>query len=163
MKQSSMIALTGILAISLSSAAWSYDAKMAQSYAKLFSPVVGAKVGKALHFVKPEAFITDIQQGKKFVMIDVRTPAESAIYTFALPNTLTIPADQLFKPENLARIPTDKPVMIVCKSGTRAAVMGTSLRHIGFNNISILKGGFQALISYYGPKEANQKPAPEKK
>jgi rhodanese-related sulfurtransferase len=32
--------------------------------------------------------------------------------------------------------------------------VGTALRHIGFDNVYILKGGFQALAAYYGPREA---------
>ena len=157
----SMIAVTGILSIFLSSVAWSYDADMAKSYAKLFSPVVGKKTGKALHFITPEAFAREITEGKKLVTIDVRTPAETGVFALSLPNSLVIPINQLFQPKNLDRIPTDKPVIIICKSGTRAAAVGTSLRHIGFKNVYMLKGGFQALSSYYGPKQANQKPADE--
>ena len=38
--------------------------------------------------------------------------------------------------------------------GARAAAVGTALRHIGFDNVYILKGGFQALAAYYGPRQA---------
>jgi rhodanese-related sulfurtransferase len=157
MKRISMIAIIG-LCISLSSVAWSYDAEIAKSYAQLFSPVVGENAGKALHFVEPDAFIKDIKEGKEIVAIDVRTPAETSVFTLSLPNSLIIPVNQLFQPKNLDRIPTDKPVMIVCASGARATAVGTALRHIGFNNVYILKGGFKALSSYLGPKEAYQKP-----
>jgi rhodanese-related sulfurtransferase len=163
MKQITTIAVASVF-MCVSSIAWSYDAEMAKSYAKLFSPVVGAEAGKALHFVKPEAFIKDIQEGKEIVAIDVRTPGEAGVFALSVPNSLAIPVDQLFQPNNLDRIPTDKPVIIVCKSGARATAVGTSLRHIGFNNVYILKGGFQALSSYYGPKEAYQKlPSGKKK
>ncbi len=156
MKRNPIIAIAGILSMSLSSFAWSYDMEMAKGYEKLFSSVVGAKAGKALHFVSPDAFVNDIRAGKEFVAIDVRTPAETGVFTLSLTNSLTIPVNQLFRPDNLDRIPTDKPVMVVCKSGARATAVGTSLRHIGFNNVYILKGGFQALSSYYGPKQAYQ-------
>jgi rhodanese-related sulfurtransferase len=157
MKPIAIIVVIGI-SMTVSSIAWPYDAEMAKSYAKLFSPVVGAEAGKALHFVKPEVFIKDINEGKDFVAIDIRTPAEAGVFTLSLPNSLAIPIDQLFQPKNLDRIPTDKPVMIICKSGARATVAGTALRHIGFDNVYILKGGFQALSSYYGPEQAYQKP-----
>ena len=45
-------------------------------------------------------------------------------------------------------------MIIVCKSGARATAVGTSLRHIGFDNVYILKGGFQGLANYFGPKQA---------
>jgi len=41
----------------------------------------------------------------------------------------------------------------------RATAAGTALRHIGFENVYILKGGFKALTDYMGPKEANTPPA----
>jgi rhodanese-related sulfurtransferase len=158
MKSITIIAVTGIGMV-ISSLAWSYDADMAKSYAQLFSPVVGAEAGKALHLVKPEAFINDINEGKELVAIDIRTPVEVGVFTVSLPNSLAIPVAQLFQPENLDRIPTDKTVMIICKSGARATAAGTALRHLGFNNVYILKGGFQALSRYYGTKQAYPKPA----
>jgi rhodanese-related sulfurtransferase len=148
-----MIAVIGIC-MSVSSAAWSYDTQMAESYAKLFSAVDGAKAGKELHFIKPAGFIKDIQAGKEIVSIDVRTSGEAGMYSLTLPGNLAIPVNEVFKPENLKRIPTDKPVMIVCKSGARATAVGTALRHAGFDNVYILKGGFQALSKAYGPKQA---------
>ena len=162
MKRVFIIVVIGIC-LSVSSVAWPYDTKMAKSYADLFSQVSGAKAGKELHFVSPAAFIKDIQAGKDFVAIDVRTPAEVGVFTLSLPNSLVISADQLFEPKNLDRISTDKPVMIICQSGALATAVGTSLRHIGFHNVYILKGGFQALSSYYGAKQANGSAASGKK
>jgi rhodanese-related sulfurtransferase len=46
-------------------------------------------------------------------------------------------------------------VVIICKSGTRATAVGTALRHIGFDNVYILKGGLMALSKYLSPKTAN--------
>ncbi|WP_316364383.1 rhodanese-like domain-containing protein [Candidatus Thiodiazotropha sp. CDECU1] len=152
-----IIAITGFVSLTLSSFAWSYDTDMAKGYAKLFAPVVEADAGKALHFVKPDAFAKDIREGKEVVAIDVRTPAETGVFTLSMPDSLIIPVHELFNQKNLDRIPTDKPVIIVCKSGARATAVGTALRHIGFDNVYILKGGFQALSTYYGTKQAYQK------
>ncbi len=66
-----------------------------------------------------------------------------------------IPIKELFKPDNVARIPTDKTVVVFCLSGTRATAAGTALRHIGFENVHILKGGYKALVAYMSPKQAN--------
>ncbi|WP_319549382.1 rhodanese-like domain-containing protein [Desulfogranum marinum] len=151
------VLLTVVIGIFLgtSSVAWSYDTEMAKSYEKLFTSCCGAGVGKTLHFVKPDALVKDIKAGKEIVTIDVRTPEESGLFTMTMPNSVAIPVNQLFKPENLARIPQDKTVVIICKSGARATAVGTALRHTGFDNVYILKGGMQALSSYYGAKQAN--------
>ena len=154
-KQILIATMTGV-SILFTTLAWSYDAELAKSYSELFSTVEGAKAGKSLHFVKPDDFIKDIKAGKEIVAIDVRTPSETEIFTVTLPKSFAIPVNEIFQQENLERIPTDKPVMIICKSGARATAVGTALRHIGFDNVYILKGGFQALSSYYGPKQAYQ-------
>jgi rhodanese-related sulfurtransferase len=148
-----MVGIVGLFMF-LSTAAWSYDTELAKGYAELFSPVAGAKAGKALHLVPSNVFINDIKAGKEFVVIDVRTPAEAGVFKMSMPNSLVIPANELFQAKNLDRIPKEKPVMVVCQSGVRSTAVGTALRHIGFNNVYILKGGLKALSSYYGPKEA---------
>ena len=70
------------------------------------------------------------------------------------PGTLKIPMAQVFKPENLARIPTDGKVVVVCKAGHRAYVVAFALRHIGFENVYILQGGAISLAKYLSPKNA---------
>jgi len=72
-----------------------------------------------------------------------------------LPGSMRIPASELFLPQNLERIPQDKTVVIVCKSGIRATAMGTALRHVGFDNVYLLRGGIMSLSKYLGPKQAN--------
>ena len=148
-----------LLAVFNGNVAWSYDAEMARSYERLFSNVSGAGAGKAMHFLSPEAFIDELHHGREYVAIDVRTPAEARLFTLSLPNSLAIPTSEVFSPEKLAMIPTDKPVVIICKSGARATAVGTALRHIGFDDVYILKGGFQGLAGYYGPKQAYPSPA----
>ena len=154
-----------VIAVALATPAWSYDAAMADSYAKLFAPVEGAGAGKALHLMKPDAFLNKVKANEPLVTLDVRTPAEIGVFTSILPGSLTIPVNVLFTEANLARIPADKTVVVLCKSGTRATAAGTALRHIGFENVYVLKGGFKALVAYMGPKEANTplKPQPVKK
>jgi len=78
-----------------------------------------------------------------------------------LPGSLMIPVDELFTETKLSLIPTDKTVVVVCMSGTRATAAGTALRHIGFENVYVLKGGFKALTGYLGPVEANTPPKPD--
>jgi len=147
--------LLAAAALTLSSSIWAYDSALAESYANLFAPVQGAKAGKHMHLIKPEMLVNAVKAKKPIVVIDIRTPVEMNIVGSTLPGTLTIPINELFKEENLRTIPVDKKVVILCKSGTRATAAGTALRHLGFKNVYILKGGLKGLIGYLGPKEAN--------
>ena len=144
--------------ISFSATAGGYDAELAQSYAKLFEPVAGAKAGKALRLMKPDQLVKNLQQGKQIVSLDIRTPNEFGVFGMTLPDSMSIPVNKVFLPENLDRIPQDKTVVIICKSGTRATAVGTALRHVGFNNVYVLKGGLMALSKYQNAKTANPPP-----
>jgi len=153
-----LAATAAVCLIGISGTGWSYDEGLAASYAKLFAPVVGAKAGKELHLMKAEVFIEKIKAGEPISPLDVRTPGETSIFTTAFPGALIIPINELFAARNLARIPQDRPVVVLCKSGTRATAAGTALRHVGFDNVYILKGGYKALSAYLGPKTANTPP-----
>lgn len=138
-----------------------YDHGRAEQYAQMFASVQGPKAGKELHFIKPEQFVNEIRGGKQYVTVDVRTPGETLFMAGNLPNSLVIPLNELFRPENLARLPTDRPIVLLCKSGARATAVATALRSIGFEDTYVLKGGFKRLIAYLGAKEANQPLGPK--
>ena len=156
---------TSILAIFFilfSSNVLAYNQQLAESYYKLFQPVAGAKLGKGLHLMTPEVFMNNLKTGKHMVTLDVRTPAEAGVFSISLPGSLTIPANELFSHSNLKKLPVNTPLVVIYKSGVRAVTMGTALRHIGFRNVSILKGGIHALSAYLDPKVANM-PVKDKK
>jgi len=138
-----------------------YDTTLAEGYAKLFEPVQGAKAGKQLHLMKVEAFVAKVKAGEPMIGLDIRTPAEAAIFITALPGSLAIPVNEVFETENLDRLPSDKTIVVVCVSGTRATAVGTALRHVGFDNVFILKGGFKALSNYLNAKTANMPLGPQ--
>ena len=152
--------LTGTLAVS--GAVWSYDSSLAEGYAKLFAPVKGAEASKALNVIPADAFVNGVKAGEPMVALDVRTPVEMSIFTAALPGSLSIPLDELFTPTNLNRLPGDQKIVVLCATGARAMVAGTALRHIGFENVYIVKGGFKGLADYLDPKTANEPLKPNK-
>jgi len=158
MKYRTLLSLGLASLIGFSVSAWGYDIELAQSYAKLFEPVAGAKAGKALHLMPPQIFIKGLQSNKPIVTINVGTLNESGVLGITLPGSLSIPVNKIFLKENLDRIPQDKTVVIVCKSGTRATAVGTALRHVGFKNVYTLKGGIMALSKYLSAKTANPPP-----
>ncbi len=158
MKSSTALAIGLASLISFGAAAGGYDAGLAQSYARLFEPAVGAQTGKALHLMKPGQFVNDLQKGKQIVALDIRTPRECGVLGMTLPVRVSIPINEVFLAEYLDRIPRDRPVVIVCQSGSRAVAVGIALRHVGFDNVYVLKGGLMGLSKYLNAKTANPPP-----
>jgi rhodanese-related sulfurtransferase len=133
-----------------------YDRGEAEGYAQMFASVQGPKAGKYLHLIKPDQFVNEVRAGKQYVTVDIRTPGETRFFAGNLPGHLEIPLNELFTHDQLAKLPDDKPIILLCKSGTRATAVATALRDIGFEETYVLKGGFKALSAYLGTKEANQ-------
>ncbi|MEJ2213693.1 MAG: rhodanese-like domain-containing protein [Gammaproteobacteria bacterium] len=142
------------LVFGLSTPSWSYDVQAAKAYSELFADVKGKASGKNLHLIPADKFLEKIKSQKPLVVLDVRTPKESEVFGFRLAGSLNIPLNELFTPKSLASLPKDKPIIVFCQSGIRSTAAGTALRHIGFKNVFIVKGGLKALITYLGPKEA---------
>ncbi|HHC11000.1 MAG TPA: rhodanese-like domain-containing protein, partial [Campylobacterales bacterium] len=69
-------------------------------------------------------------------------------------NSIHIPIEKLFQKENLDKLSTDKPIVVVCHSGTRATLAGIGLKRVGFKQVHILKGGLIALAKANNPKNA---------
>ncbi|MCB1802291.1 MAG: rhodanese-like domain-containing protein [Gammaproteobacteria bacterium] len=155
------LAIATLLALLLAAPVAAYDHALADSYATMFAPVQGAKAGKELHLVNPDQFAKEVRTGKPSVMVDIRTPGETQFLTANLPGHLAIPLAQLFHHDQLAKLPTDKPLIVLCKSGARATAAVTGLRQVGFENAYVLKGGLQGLAAYLGPKEANMPLGPK--
>lgn len=162
MKLSIITTIVGAaMALAIPTSVTAYDTVMAESYAQLFQAVQGAKAGKQLHLLKADDFVARVKAGEPMIGLDIRTPAEAGLFTAALPGSLAIPLHELFEAENLARLPTDQPIVVLCKSGTRATAAGTALRHVGFDNVYILKGGFKALSDYLDARTANMPLGPK--
>lgn len=137
-----------IFLLGSATATWAINTGMAKAFDKVFSTVVGPGSGKALHLMSPEAFLEKVVTGTKYIVLDVRTTDETAIFGMHCKDSLAIPIGELFKEENLKRIPTDKKIFLVCSTGMRSAVAGTALRTLGFGKVFILKGGLKALSAY---------------
>lgn len=140
-----------------------YDPSKAEHYQRLFAPMAEADTPKALARIPAERLADWIKQGEEVILLDVRTPAEQRILGVGNPNTLAIPLHEVFTPERLASIPTDKKVVVVCQVGVRSVMVGVALRDIGFTNVQALQGGLAALISYLNAKTAYEAPKEEPK
>jgi rhodanese-related sulfurtransferase len=151
MKRSILMLLLILLGLPTAQA---YDQGLARNYEKFYAPFAGADTMKQLRMLPVEDFMKAVKGGEKLTVLDIRAPGETRVIGFNLPNTLTISMDQVFTPENLERIPTDRKVVVVCKGGHRATAIGLALRHVGFDNVLILKDGLAALEVYLSPKTA---------
>lgn len=136
--------------IAMSAPVMAYDKDMASSYQKLFAPAQGAKVGKEMHLTSPENYLKMVKENN-VLTLDVRTEDELSAIQIVLPNTLNIPANEVFLSQNLDKLPKDKKIAVICKSGLRATAIGTALRHIGFDNVVIVKDGLQGVTGAIEP------------
>ncbi len=90
-------------------------------------------------FHTPEISASELQQWKRekrtFTLLDVREPEEHSF--FNLGGTL-IPLMEL--PSRLSELPTDQPVVVYCRSGSRSAIAVQLLRKAGIEAYN-LQGG----------------------
>lgn len=143
-----------LVACFFSGPALAYDEALAKTYEQFFSSFEEKQVPKALHLIPPDKVVEAIKKGENIVLLDVRTKQEQSIVGLTFRETLSLPMNEVFKPENLAKIPTDKKVIVTCKSGVRCTVIALALRNIGFDNVYAMKGGLTALMKYLSPKTA---------
>lgn len=146
------LCLLGLMAVP----AHAYDETKAKHYEGLFAPFADAATPKSLARIPPEKLADMIKAGKDVVLLDVRTPAERKVLSIGNPNTLSMQMSEVFKPENLAQIPTDKKVVVVCYKGLRSTLIAVALRDSGFDNVLSLKGGLVGLTKYLNCKVANE-------
>ncbi|HEX2525103.1 MAG TPA: rhodanese-like domain-containing protein [Geminicoccus sp.] len=81
------------------------------------------------------------------VILDVREPHELAICRF--PESLDIPMGSL--PQRIDELPTDRPIVVVCRSGARSMRITQWLRAHGRDDVSNLTGGVLAWSARIDP------------
>jgi rhodanese-related sulfurtransferase len=123
---------------------FSYDMQTANILHKTFSGMTQENLSKGKCKISADKVMQMLKEKKDFVILDVRTPAEQSVLAITTKNVLNIPANVLFTKENLDKLPTDKPIVVVCYSGSRAQQVALGLRVIGFMNLQVLSGGIQA-------------------
>jgi rhodanese-related sulfurtransferase len=135
-----------LLALLWSTNLFAYDADLAKEINKTFSQYSLENLNNSKMLVDSETVMKMLKKGDNFIFLDIRTPNETGVVGLRTKNTLEIPFDVLFEKESLDKQPTDKPIVIVCHSGSRALQAATSLDMIGFKNAKVLYGGIIALV-----------------
>ncbi len=131
-----------------------WDVDLAASYQQFLSPFSAADTMAALQMMSVDSFIATVKNGDPPLVLDVRTPGETGILGFTLPGSLAVPMDLVFTPEVLAKL-AGRKVVVVCMAGHRATAVALGLRHVGLDDVWILKGGTVALAAHLNPKAAN--------
>ncbi len=92
--------------------------------------------------VDPATLREFLDSGRAPRVIDVRTPAE--FETAHIPGAYNVPLDLLREHRTELRAHLDEEVVLVCRSGARAAQAEQSLTQAGLPNLKILAGGMLA-------------------
>lgn len=82
------------------------------------------------------------------LLLDVREPFEVEICAVA--GSRHLPMRQI--PENLADLPRDQPILVLCHHGGRSLRVTQFLRANGFGNVTNVAGGIDAWAEQVDPK-----------
>lgn len=80
-----------------------------------------------------------IQNQPSVTILDVREADETGENVSGLNNAVTIPLSQLR--ERVAEVPTDKPVVTLCRSGKRSSLALGILKEAGYDKVANIHGG----------------------
>ena len=144
------ILVTTLFASVLGANASAYDTEKAKYFDAFYSKFTPKVLANPSIEASAKDVMKMIHDGEKFTILDARTPAEMEIIGIKLPNTLEIPMNDVFREENLNKLPTDEKLILLCHSGSRVTLMAAGLLMLGFNNIVILKGGIKAFANEVG-------------
>lgn len=150
MKQK-LLLIASAITLSLTSA-HAYDVELAKKLDSFYEKMTFAPLAKSNLLIKADAFVEEVKKDPSIVVIDVRTPQEQAFVKLGYKNTLEMPLEELFEVKNLDRIPTDKRLVVMCHSGTRAIPSALNLKMLGFKNVQVLENGIVGMAQISGPK-----------
>ena len=104
--------------------------------------------------VDPAALRDDLAGGQPRRLLDVRTPSE--FETGHIPGAYNVPLDLLREHRGELRSHLDDDVVLICRSGNRAAQAERALAEAGLLNLRILAGGMLAWQAAGGPVNGGQ-------
>lgn len=97
----------------------------------------------------PRDFEEQYGDDESHFLLDVRTVPE---FTDArAPGSVNIPLNEL--PTRMAELPTDQPIVVICRSGNRSMYAAQMLLQAGFSDVHNLKGGLFAWARHGNPVE----------
>jgi len=148
------IIITTLVSALFSVSVYAYDANKAQAFDAFYSNFTQKACANSKLFIQPEEAMKLLKEKKAFTFLDVRTKAEKSIVAISAKNAINVELKDLFKKENLAKLPIDRTIVVVCHSGTRAVLAAIGLKQVGIKNTRVLKGGLVGLADANNPKNA---------
>lgn len=145
-----IIIMTVVLAFSLTNIAFAFDAQLAARFDGMFSQFTAEMIAKRPCEVNAKQLFDMIKAKEPFIILDIRTPQEMEIVGVSYKDSLKIPMNELFRQDNLKKLPKDRKIIVLCHTGTRAVAAAMALRAIGFENAVMFKGGIAELASESG-------------
>ncbi|HET6693115.1 MAG TPA: adenylyltransferase/sulfurtransferase MoeZ [Pedococcus sp.] len=91
------------------------------------------------------------QGGRDFVLVDVREPNEHEINR--IPGAVLIPKGDFLNGSALGGLPSDKQVVLHCKTGVRSAEVLAVLKGAGFSDAVHVGGGVSAWVNQIDPSQ----------
>ncbi|MGY5149697.1 MAG: rhodanese-like domain-containing protein [Candidatus Nitrosopumilus sp. bin_68KS] len=98
--------------------------------------------------IDSEELIEKLANNEDLYLLDVREPDE--LLESKIDGAVNIPLAEIFQPNGMDSIPTDKPVVVICGSGNRATIATYALAQEGID-FQVLEGGMKAWNSQIQP------------
>lgn len=111
-----------------------------------------AAVGSTISVVQLEHMLKEREEGSRdFVLVDVREPNEFEINK--IPGSVLIPKGDFLNGSALEQLPSDKPVVLHCKSGVRSAEVLAIVKGAGYGDAVHVGGGVVAWVNQIDPSQ----------
>jgi len=111
-----------------------------------------AAAGSTISVTQLEAMLKERAEGTRdFELIDVREPNEYEINR--IPGARLVPKGEFLNGNALADLPSDKPIVLHCKSGVRSAEVLAIVKGAGYADAVHVGGGVVAWVSQVDPSQ----------
>jgi sulfur-carrier protein adenylyltransferase/sulfurtransferase len=109
-----------------------------------------AAVGSTISVVQLEHMLKERKNGERdFVLVDVREPNEAEINH--IPDSVLIPKGDFLNGSALERLPSDKQIVMYCKTGVRSAETLAIVKGAGYADVVHVGGGVVAWVDQIDP------------
>ncbi|HET8603114.1 MAG TPA: ThiF family adenylyltransferase, partial [Marmoricola sp.] len=111
-----------------------------------------AAVGSTISVQELEHMLKERDEGARdFVLVDVREPNEYEINR--IPGSILIPKGEFLNGHALEQLPSDKQVVLHCKSGVRSAEALAVVKGAGYSDAVHVGGGVVAWVNQIDPSQ----------
>lgn len=111
-----------------------------------------AAAGSTISVTQLETMLKEREEGTRdFDLIDVREPNEYEINR--IPGARLVPKGEFLNGNALGDLPSDKPIVLHCKSGVRSAEVLAIVKGAGYSDAVHVGGGVVAWVSQIDPSQ----------